>query len=45
MSGAKRVARATLTRSEAGNLADVQLFYQPDAADKRAAADDGPPCS
>ncbi|MGH3504830.1 MAG: enoyl-CoA hydratase [Nocardioidaceae bacterium] len=35
-----RVARATLTRSEVGNLADVQLFYQLDAAYKRAAADD-----
>jgi len=35
----ERVARATLTRSKEGNLADVQLFYQLDAAYKRAAAD------
>lgn len=34
------VARATLTRSENGNLQDVRLFYQLDAAYKRAAADD-----
>ncbi|MFD7061118.1 enoyl-CoA hydratase [Streptomyces sp. NPDC059906] len=37
---AERVARATLTRSEAGNLADVHLFYELDAAYRRAAADD-----
>lgn len=37
---APRVARATLTRSEAGNLQDVHLFYQLDAAYRRAAADD-----
>jgi enoyl-CoA hydratase len=36
----ERVARATLTRSEMGNLADVHLFYQLDAAYRRAAADD-----
>lgn len=35
-----RVARATLTRSEAGNLQDVHLFYQLDAAYRRTAADD-----
>ncbi|MGW0086228.1 enoyl-CoA hydratase [Streptomyces sp. NPDC003393] len=37
---ADRVARATLTRPEMGNLADVHLFYQLDAAYRRAAADD-----
>ncbi len=36
----ERVARATLTRPEAGNLADVHLFYELDAAYRRAAADD-----
>jgi enoyl-CoA hydratase len=36
----ERVARATLTRSDAGNLADVPLFYQLDAAYQKAAADD-----
>jgi enoyl-CoA hydratase len=35
-----RVARATLTRSEMGNLQDVHLLYQLDAAYRRAAADD-----
>jgi enoyl-CoA hydratase len=35
-----RVARATLTRPEMGNLQDVQLLYQLDAAYRRAAADD-----
>jgi enoyl-CoA hydratase/carnithine racemase len=37
---AEHVARATLTRPEMGNLADVHLFYQLDAAYRRAAADD-----
>jgi enoyl-CoA hydratase len=37
---AEHVARATLTRPEKGNLQDVQLLYQLDAAYKRAAADD-----
>ena len=36
---AERVARATLTRSETGNLQDVHLLYQLDAAYRRAAAD------
>lgn len=35
-----RVARATLTRPEKGNLQDVHLLYQLDAAYRRAAADD-----
>ncbi|TDD15482.1 enoyl-CoA hydratase [Nonomuraea diastatica] len=35
-----RVARATLTRPDEGNLQDVQLLYQLDAAYRRAAADD-----
>ncbi|GGM22875.1 enoyl-CoA hydratase [Promicromonospora citrea] len=35
-----RVARATLTRAENGNLQDVHLFYQLDAAYRRAGADD-----
>ncbi|WP_129668001.1 enoyl-CoA hydratase [Phytoactinopolyspora endophytica] len=37
---APRVARATLTRSEQGNLQDVHLLYQLDAAYRRAGADD-----
>ena len=37
---APRIARATLTRPDNGNLQDVRLFYQLDAAYRRAASDD-----